>query len=145
MPLLPYDYLHLVNCPKVVIISDILCSKPVLIFELYTSLRYACITQNVPNLIRTNNLIGQIIKRSNLIGPYCSTLEEFMKYFHFRVAKVPFLKSPLKFLCLQAFAFASSICRVMESLTNFIFRNYRLELEDVEARVTLPMSMKNLG
>ena len=27
MPLLPYDYLHLVNCPEVVIISDILCSK----------------------------------------------------------------------------------------------------------------------
>ena len=25
MPLLPYDYLHLVNCPKVVTISDILC------------------------------------------------------------------------------------------------------------------------
>ena len=25
MPLLPYDYLHLVNCPEVVIISDILC------------------------------------------------------------------------------------------------------------------------
>ena len=27
MPLLPYDYLHLVNCPEVVIISDILCSE----------------------------------------------------------------------------------------------------------------------
>ena len=26
MPLLPYDYLHLVNCPEVVIISDILCT-----------------------------------------------------------------------------------------------------------------------
>ena len=26
MPLLPYDYLHLVNCPDVVIISDILCT-----------------------------------------------------------------------------------------------------------------------
>ena len=26
MPLLPYDYLHLVNCPEVVIISDILCN-----------------------------------------------------------------------------------------------------------------------
>ena len=25
MPLLPYDYLHLVNYPEVVIISDILC------------------------------------------------------------------------------------------------------------------------
>ena len=27
MPLLPYDYLHLVNCPQVVIISDILCMR----------------------------------------------------------------------------------------------------------------------
>ena len=27
MPLLPYDYLHLVNCPEVVTISDILCSN----------------------------------------------------------------------------------------------------------------------
>ena len=27
MPLLPYDYLHLVNCPEVVIISDILCTE----------------------------------------------------------------------------------------------------------------------
>ena len=27
MPLLPYDYLHLVNCPEVVTISDILCIK----------------------------------------------------------------------------------------------------------------------
>ena len=26
MPLLPYDYLHLVNCPEVVTISDILCN-----------------------------------------------------------------------------------------------------------------------
>ena len=26
MPLLPYDYLHLVNCPEVVTISDILCT-----------------------------------------------------------------------------------------------------------------------
>ena len=25
MPLLPYDYLHLVNCPEVVTISDIFC------------------------------------------------------------------------------------------------------------------------
>ena len=29
MPLLPYDYLHLVNCPEVVTISDILCSSTV--------------------------------------------------------------------------------------------------------------------
>ena len=27
MPLLPHDYLHLVNCHEVVIISDILCTK----------------------------------------------------------------------------------------------------------------------
>ena len=27
MPLLPYDYLHLVNCTVVVIISDILCTS----------------------------------------------------------------------------------------------------------------------
>ena len=27
MPLLTYDYLHLVNCPEVVTISDILCKR----------------------------------------------------------------------------------------------------------------------
>ena len=40
-----------------------------------------------------------LIKRSSLIGPIIPHLKRFVKYFHIRATKVPFLKSPLKLLC----------------------------------------------
>ena len=38
MPLLPYDYLHLVNCPEVVTISDILCNSTAQIWHPWLNL-----------------------------------------------------------------------------------------------------------
>ena len=48
MPLLPYDYLQLMNCPEVVTISDILCSDSSYVPG--ASLQYLAFKSRVLNL-----------------------------------------------------------------------------------------------
>ena len=84
MPLLPYDYLHLVNCPEVVIISDILCSVTVwkegeFIYLLIEQNRPSA-TTNTPQAGLALSLAGKIDRVKHISNAHRSTCSPRLEF-----------------------------------------------------------------